>query len=65
MYKRFRPWERYKYNLKEGFLVLNNEKKLIDFMNHNQFELQSYLIYLIGNQKQTEREERGAILTTG
>lgn len=43
----------------------NNEKKLIDFMNRNQFELESYLTYLIGNQKQTERDERGAILTTG
>ncbi|WP_404330855.1 hypothetical protein [Mesobacillus maritimus] len=43
----------------------SNEKKLIDFMNHNQFELQSYLTYLIGKQRQTERDDRGAILTTG
>jgi len=43
----------------------NTEKKLIDFMNHNQFELQSYLTYIIGKQTQTERNERGAILTTG
>jgi hypothetical protein len=43
----------------------SKDKKLIDFVNHNQFELQSYLTYLIGNQKQPERNERGAILTTG
>jgi hypothetical protein len=43
----------------------SKEKKLIDFVKHNQFELQSYLTYLIGKQKQTESDERGAILTTG
>jgi hypothetical protein len=43
----------------------SNEKKLIDFMKHNQFELQSYLTYLIGNQNKIEKPERGAILTTG
>jgi hypothetical protein len=46
-------------------MVNNTEKKLIDFMNHNQFELQSYLTYIINNQTKTERNERGAILTTG
>ncbi|MBY0097874.1 hypothetical protein [Mesobacillus maritimus] len=46
-------------------MVKNTEKKLIDFMNHNQFELQSYLTYIIKNQTQTETNERGAILPTG
>ena len=42
------------------------EKKLIDFVNHNQFELQSYLSYLLGNEKRlTESKKIGAIIIAG
>ncbi len=42
------------------------EKKLIDFINHNQFELQSYLSYLLGNEiSKANSEKRGAIITVG
>lgn len=54
-----------------GGIKMNKQKNLIDFVNHNQFELQTYLSYLLGHQAQTsddngiDYKNRGEVILMG
>lgn len=53
-----------------GGIKMNKQKNLVDFVNHNQFELQTYLTYLIGHQAQTDDnvidyKKRGEVILMG